>query len=430
MTQHGWQFDEMDDSPPHRSWPTGPRGSGSSRQEARHYRPYVKPEPGVRSVRGGNTPGVWRTAGSDLLNDQDETISQVRSRPRIGMAVGAGADADVNTDAETIWRNPWRQWSEWDEQDEWIPDTSSSGREREATTARPLVNRALIRRDDQHEPGDAHTTHPTLTIIPATRQHVVLPAAKDQPSPSRMGRTATGVVRTLLISLVLYYVLSSGLQVVGQPGLPLAPFPWAASNGASGVIASVGSAQTAYRFDGKMASRVRPMTQMKRVDLYDSRAQFSRWAGSACSAASLAEVLTSYGLPHMTIGRIIREMGADISPTWGLLTYNAFNKVVSKYGLRADVYLANNPLSYKQMLYLTNTLGIPVLVNMRATTGYYHYLSGGHILVMTGGTSSRIRLTDSSLYYIKSLPIGTYNQMARPRNVVIVPKNFHYKLPR
>jgi hypothetical protein len=245
-----------------------------------------------------------------------------------------------------------------------------------------------------------------------------------------MGRTAIGVVRTLLISLVLYYVLSSGLQVVGQPGLPLAPFPWAASNGASGVIASVGSAQTGYRFDGKMASRMQPMTQMKRVDLYDSRAQFSRWAGSACSAASLAEVLTAYGLPHMTIGRIIREMGADISPTWGLLTYNAFNKVVSKYGLRADVYLANNPLSYKQMLYLTNTLGIPVLVNMRATTGYYHYLSGGHILVMTGGSSSRIRLTDSSLYYIKSLPIGTYNAMARPRNVVIVPKNFHYKLPR
>jgi hypothetical protein len=237
-------------------------------------------------------------------------------------------------------------------------------------------------------------------------------------------------VRTLLISLVLYYVLSSGLQVVGQSGLPLAPFPWAASNGAaSGVVASVGGVQTAYRFDGKMASRVQPMTQMKRVDLYDSRAQFNQWAGSACSAASLAEVLTAYGLPHMTIGRMIREMGADISPAWGLLTYNAFNKVVSKYGLRADVYLADNPLSYKQMLYLTNTLGIPVLVNMRATTGYYHYLSGGHILVMTGGNSSRIRLTDSSLYYIKSLPIGTYNQMARPRNVVIVPKNFHYKLP-
>lgn len=429
MTQHGWHFDAMDESLPHRGRPTGPRGSGASRQEARNYRPYVAPQPRTHDVRGGNVPGLWRTAGSDPLGDQDETIASrwATSRPRVGMAIGAGAGVD--TDAETIWREPWRQWSEWDEQeerDEWSPDASSSSREREATTARPLANRALIRREDWDDSDDAPTT---LTIVPATRQRVILPGAKDQSPPSRMGQTATGIVRTLLISLVLYYVLSSGLQVVGQPGLPLAPFPWAASSGASGVIASVGSAQTAYRFDGKMASRVQPMTQMKRVDLYDNRAQFNKWAGSACSAASLAEVLTAYGLPHMTIGRIIREMGADISPTWGLLTYNAFNKVVSKYGLRADVYLANNPLSYKQMLYLTNTLGIPVLVNMRATTGYYHYLSGGHVLVMTGGTSSRIRLTDSSLYYIKSLPIGTYNSMARPRNVVIVPKNFHYKLP-
>lgn len=421
MTQHGWHFDAMDESLPHRSWPTDPGDSGSNRQGPRHLRPFVMPEPQAHGVRSANAPGVWRTAGSDLLEDRDETIIQTQHRG--GMLVGAG----VSVDAVTIRQDPWRQQGEWDEWDEWSPGTSSCSRERAATIARPLVNRAVIRRDGQHEATDAHTT---MTIIPATRPHVVLPGAKNQPPPSRTGRTAAGVVRTLLISLVLYYVLSSGLQVVGQPGLPLAPFPWAASNGAaSGVVASVGGVQTAYRFDGKMASRVQPMTQMKRVDLYDSRAQFNRWAGSACSAASLAEVLTAYGLPHMTIGRIIREMGADISPAWGLLTYNAFNKVVSKYGLRADVYLADNPLSYKQMLYLTNTLGIPVLVNMRATTGYYHYLSGGHILVMTGGNSSRIRLTDSSLYYIKSLPIGTYNQMARPRNVVIVPKNFHYKLP-
>lgn len=419
MTQHGWHFDPMDETLPHRSWPTGQGGSGSSRQEARHYRPYVMPE--AHSVHSDHTLGVWRTAGSDLLDDQDETVSQTWLRPRVGSPVGAGADVD----AETILQDPWRQWSAWNEQ---RYGASSSGREREATTARPLINRALIHRDSQEASGDA----PTMpTIVPATRQYVVLPAAKDQRPSSRTGRTATGIVRTLLVSLVLYYVLSSGLQVVGQSGLPLAPFPWAASSGAaSGVVASVGSAQTLYRFDGKMASRMQPMTQMKRVDLYDSRAQFNRWAGSACSAASLAEVLTAYGLPHMTIGRMIREMGADISPAWGLLTYNAFNKVVSKYGLRADVYLADNPLSYKQMLYLTNTLGIPVLVNMRATTGYFHYLSGGHVLVMTGGNSARIRLTDSSLYFIKSLPIGTYNQMARPRNVVIVPKNFHYKLPR
>src|SRR5262249_2847296 len=223
----------------------------------------------------------------------------------------------------------------------------------------------------------------------------------------------------------LYYALSSGVQLVGGPALPLAPLPWAAATGA----ASGAGTALSLRMDGKIATRVQPMTQMRRLDLYDSRAQFDQWAGAACSAATLAEILTAYGLPHMTIGRMIRELGPAISSQWGLLSYYAFNQVVAKSGLRADVYLENNPLTYKQMLYLTNTLGIPVTINMRATTGYYRFLSGGHILVMTGGDSKTIRLADSSLYYMKALPLSTYTWMARSRNVVIVPKDYHYTLP-
>src|SRR5690348_2588546 len=155
VTQHGWHFDAMDETLPHRSWPTGPRSSESSRQEAHRYRPYVMPE--APTARSGNTPGVWRTAGRDLLDDQNDTLSQTSLRPRVGARVGVDADPD----AETIWQDPWRQWSEWDERDErdeWSPDASSSGRERGATIARPLANRALIRRDGQYEPGDVHTT--------------------------------------------------------------------------------------------------------------------------------------------------------------------------------------------------------------------------------------------------------------------------------
>lgn len=319
------------------------------------------------------------------------------------------------------------------------PDDSSAGRNRAATAARPLqpvlygAGTFLDEQSEQNEQADCDNAADAVIIVPPARQQVVLPlpSEKDTRSPGGRQRTTTiGIVRTLLVSLVLYYVLSSSLQLVGASALPLAPSPWAAASGLASLIAKPPARVNGLRMDGKVATRVQPMTQMRRVDLYDSKAQFDLWAGSACSAATLAEILTAYGLPHMTIGRMIREFGADISPQWGLLTYDAFNKVASRYGLRADVYLSNNPLSYKQMLYLTNTLGIPVVVNMRATTGYYHYLSGGHILVMTGGDNSRIRLVDSSLYYMKSLPLSTYNQMARPRNVVIVPKDFHYTLPR
>jgi hypothetical protein len=320
-------------------------------------------------------------------------------------------------EAEAAWLVPWRGKN--------IHDASTALsmpiRDRATTAARPLRGDTGAPLSDQRS-IDAEPD--TLIVIPSTSPQVVVPHRTDAHSSSRQGVTAIKIARTVLISLMLYYVLSSTLQLAGYAALPLAPFPWAT---ASGVAA--GAALPHLRMDGRMVTRVQPMTQMRRVDLYDSQAQFNQWAGAACSAASLAEILTSYGLPHMTIGRMIRELGPAISPNWGLLTYNAFNKVAARYGLRADVYLSNNPLTYRQMLYLTNTLGIPVIVNMRATTGYYHYLSGGHILVMTGGDTKTIRLADSSLYYMKSLPLGTYNQMARPRNVVIVPKDYHYTLP-
>src|SRR5262249_16476874 len=143
----------------------------------------------------------------------------------------------------------------------------------------------------------------TLTIIrqpAALRRFVPLPVA-ELVSSHRHTFSVIRVGRTLLMLFMLYYVLSSGVQLAGGSALPLAPFPWASS----------GSAATAaaypLRMDGKMVTRMRPMTQMRRLDLYDSRAQFDKWAGSACSAASLAEILTAYGLPNMTIGRIIRE---------------------------------------------------------------------------------------------------------------------------
>ncbi len=328
---------------------------------------------------------------------------------------------DERGEAEASWLEPSHEQHGYPQQ---TPNALVTVRDRAATTARPLQHNSLDyldhRHDDGHEPA-------TLIVAPDIRQQLVLPnlaESKAPHPPSRHSLTVIRVGRTILLAFMLYYALSSGVQLAGGPAWPLAPFPWGATSGAASA-----ASLPQLRMDGKMATRMQPMTQMRRTDLYDSKAQFNQWAGSACSAASLAEILTAYGLPNMTIGRMIREMGPDISSQWGLLTYNAFNKVASKYGLRADVYLENNPLTYKQMLYLTNTLGIPITINVRATTGYYHYLSGGHILVMTGGDSKTIRLTDSSLYYMKSLPLSTYNQMARSRNVVIVPKDYHYTLP-
>jgi predicted double-glycine peptidase len=261
------------------------------------------------------------------------------------------------------------------------------------------------------------TTAPPLIIAGGT----LAPLPRVAPTPPLLHITL--MKRVMIALLALAFLISSAQIAARNPAL--AQEGWQALANAVAFTQQ----QQAYtiRTTGVAAS-VQAFTQGKRIDLYNSQAQFNQWWGSACSAAVLAEILTAYGVPNATIGRMIDELGPDISTQWGLMTYDGFNKVAQKHGFRADVYV-DRRLTYHQMQYLTNTLGLPVIVNVRATTGYYHYLSGGHFLVMTGGDLRSIRLVDSSLYYIKSLPLGTFNSMFRQRTVVIVPADYHYDLP-
>jgi predicted double-glycine peptidase len=261
------------------------------------------------------------------------------------------------------------------------------------------------------------TTAPPVIIAGGT----LAPLSRVAPTPPLLRITL--MKRVMITLLALAFLISSAQIAAHNPAL--AQEGWQAL--ANAVAFTQQQQAYAIRTSG-VAAQVQAFTQGKRVDLYNSQAQFNQWWGSACSAAVLAEILTAYGVPNATIGRMIDELGPDISTRYGLLTYEGFNKVAQKHGFRADIYV-NRHLTYHQMQYLTNTLGLPVIVNVRATTGYYHYLSGGHFLVMTGGNSKSIRLVDSSLYYIKSLPLSTFNWMFRQRTVVIVPADYHYDLP-
>jgi predicted double-glycine peptidase len=246
------------------------------------------------------------------------------------------------------------------------------------------------------------------------------PLSRVAPTPPLLRITL--MKRVMIALLALAFLISSAQIAAHNPAL--AQDGWQALANAVAFTQQ----QTGTINANGVAARVQAFTQGRRSDLYDSVDQFNQWWGSACSAAVLAEVLSAYGVQNATIGRMIDELGPDISTQWGLTTYEGFNKVAQQHGFRADIYVDRH-LTYHQMQYLTNTLGLPVIVNVRATTGYYHYLSGGHFLVMTGGDSKSVRLVDSSLYYIKSLPLGTFNWMFRQRTVVIVPADYHYDLP-
>jgi len=175
-----------------------------------------------------------------------------------------------------------------------------------------------------------------------------------------------------------------------------------------------------------ITSLMQPETQLMRPDLYDSYTQFQDWGGAACSAAALSEVLTAYGVPHATIGREIDELGAYISPNGGLLDRHGFVVVAAKHNLRAD---ESTSLTYNQIVYLAEQLGMPIIVSVRISYGYYHFFDGGHFLVVVGGDPQGLKIVDSSEYYIHYLPKDVFYQMFTGYTAAIVPGDYQYTLP-
>lgn len=306
------------------------------------------------------------------------------------------------------------------------PDDSGT-RTRERTIARPLHGRTL-----------AHAAIPPTAPAPASmpretaRQRALVPVALSTDSVPNLAayhpagyltRTPAltraviqkasspwAMTRTALVLVAMVLALIVSLTAAGDPGF--AP-PTIRAGASAGASASV-------------ATKVQPIIQLLRCDQYDSMQQCQDFGDAACSAATTTEVLTAWGVPKITIGRVIDEMGSDISMYGGLLTHAGFGLVAAKHGFRADL---SSSLTYNQMLYITNTLGIPLIVDVRISYGYYRFLAGGHFLVMTGGDQNGVSIVDSSTYYIHYLPKDIFYSMFTGQTTLLVPANYQYTLP-
>jgi hypothetical protein len=321
----------------------------------------------------------------------------------------------------------------------------SSGRLRASSAARPLPS--VPRRDRKMV---AHALSGQLDDTASGRTPRGMTALD-----ARVPRTALALPTASVPDLVAYRPPRARPRVDTRAIVETARKPWSLARISLAFLAAVFAIITTYAAAGERAqplmfsqasavagagpvdvpwpvnavtAKVQPETQLKRVDQYDSVDQMNLWGPADCSAAVISEILTAYGTPNATIGRMVNELGPDISPHGGLLTYDGFNKVAQLHGMRADLYV-DKQLTYDQMRYLTNTLGIPVIVNVRISYGYYHFFSGGHFLVMTYGDDQGLRLVDSSEYYLKYLPIDVFKSMFTGRTAVIVPKDFQYTLP-
>ncbi|HEX6542919.1 MAG TPA: hypothetical protein VF040_14270 [Ktedonobacterales bacterium] len=319
---------------------------------------------------------------------------------------------------ESPWEEYARQGEEWDEYPN-DDDVTPTGRSRAHSVARPL-SLALAPVPVQ-EPAAQERYQSGVHALVATDSVPDLSAWRPPVPPMRKPvytraietarRNPWSVSRTCLAIIALVVTLVLSVTHVGEASQPLMAFYNAQAAGANG---------------NNVANLVKPLTQGKRVDQYDSVAQYNAYWGAACSAAVLAEVLTAWGERNVTIGSMIDELGSYISPNGGLLSYAGFEKVAAKHGFRSDF---RQGLSYKQMLYITNTLHLPLIVNVRISYGYYHFFSGGHFLVMTAGDNQGVRLVDSSLYYVNYMPLSVFYSMFTKRTVLLVPEGYTYTLP-
>jgi hypothetical protein len=347
----------------------------------------------------GPRPDEWAGRWQDWDDDDDESWDE-------------DADAD---DAG------WGATRDWDDSGEPPPVASPRARARSAarpltaemTAARALVPVSPVTHEPPPSAGRALMSQQSLPLVTTIKPRAVAPRRPRLNTETlvRQARSPWNVARVLLALIALVAAGWSATAKAGEPPQPLmAGFSVTSDSHSVPTIASL----------------VQPFTQFERTDLYDSEAQYWDWRDAACSAATSAEVLTAWGVKGATIGSLIDAIGPDISLDGGLLREEGFQRGAAHFGFRADIH---HDLTYNQILYLANQLGIPVIVNVRISYGYYHFFDTGHFLVVTGGDDQGVRIVDSSLYKIHYLPLDIFNAMFTHREFVLVPQDYKYTLP-
>ncbi len=142
---------------------------------------------------------------------------------------------------------------------------------------------------------------------------------------------------------------------------------------------------------------------------YASQSETTTWAYSACSAASMTEVLNAYGL-HLRIHDVLQVESTLIIP--GSAPPTAY--ITSQQGLMQDDGIAatlqrfgfhttwGEHWSLDQVLAAANN-GTPVIVSWPPDR-----YAGGHLVVITGGDHSTMTLADSSSWNRQTISVTQF----------------------
>lgn len=121
---------------------------------------------------------------------------------------------------------------------------------------------------------------------------------------------------------------------------------------------------------------------------YNSTQEYDTWSYSACSSASMTEVINSYGHNYRITDILTVESRIHaITPQDGLLSESGIQLTGAQFGFKTTW---GHNLSLDQVIAAASH-GTPVIVSFPP----YRY-PGGHILVVRGGNASVVYLADSS----------------------------------
>jgi len=258
---------------------------------------------------------------------------------------------------------------------------------------------------------EEHPSQPTARPgLTANQARCRLPCAilqitQKRKATQRYMRTlsAAGRVMLLLITLALVCgLLSQALHTIQQLGI-------------SSIFRLTPSEISirAHRLPAVNASHA--LTRISQLDEseYTSQAEYSTWAYSACSAASITEVLNAYGYHYRITDVLHVEAGlGEITPQLGLMENSGIANTARHFGFQTNW---STHWTLEQVISSAN-LGRPVIVSWPPER-----YDGGHIVVVTGGDAESVSLADSSRWNRHVLSHAQFLQWWAGFAAVLVP---------
>jgi surface antigen len=163
-----------------------------------------------------------------------------------------------------------------------------------------------------------------------------------------------------------------------------------------------------------LSTRVQRINQLDPAQ-YNSTAEYTTWAYSACSTAVLAELFNANGGNFRIHDVLVVEAARkDITPQLGLVSEPAFADTAAQFGMQTAF---GHTLTYDQVISIANG-GTPVAVSFPPDR-----YRGGHLLIVIGGNADTVLVVDSSAHNYPSIARAQFMQWWGGFSAIVTPQS-------